>query len=258
MGCRLTILRSARRPLPIGRDKVAAAAARTDLTDEDVRLTRRGSRSLRWRSRIRSFIPLLVFFLVALSCGVGQRHWPLAGGPPAGDALAGSGEVRAFLSYFFLPGTELRGKPPEALSLGEGMALQSTGDDLCADALCNGTREYFLEFTPNFLFATRGGRRVVVGADPDAFVDLCALRTARCHRLRGTGTDGEILGTFWLSNASFVVYGIESGEGFVEVYDLQTGTRTKQVADRDRARLGADRDAFLLARYGSDPRLQTE
>lgn len=224
--------------------------------EEDVRLARSNSRRLLWRSRVKSGIPLLVFFLVALAYGFGQRHCSSTGKPAAGDALAGSGEIRAFLSHFFVSGTELREEPPEALSLGEGTALSSTGDDVCGDALCNRTRECFLEFTPNFLFATRGGRKVVVGADPDAFVDLCRLRTARCHRVRQTGTDGDILGTFWSSDTSFVVYGVESGEGFVEVFDLLAGTRTKHVADRDRARPGADRDAFVIDRYGGVPRLQ--
>lgn len=210
-----------------------------------------------WRTRIKGFIPPLLIGLVALAYGFGSRHGLSCGGPRAGDALADSSEVRAFLSHFFVPGTALRGERPEALALGAGMELLSAGDDVCADGLCNVTREYFLEFTPNFLFETRGGRKVVVGADPDAFVDLCELREARCHRVRGTGTNGDILGTFWLSRASFVVYGIESGAGFVEVFDLQARTRTTWVVDRDRRRPGADCDEFVIARYAGLARLHS-
>lgn len=226
--------------------------------EEDVRLARSSSRALLWRSRIKGFSPVLVMILISLAYGFGERHCSSDGGSSAGNALAGSAEVGAFLRHFFLSGTKLRGKPPEALALGEGMALQAPPSGVCTEVPCNGTGDYFLEFTPSFLFATRGGRKVVVGADPDAFVDLCGLRTARCHRIRGTGTEGDILGTFWLSDGSFAVYGIESGEGFVEVYDLEAKTRMKYVADRDRALPRADRDAFVLARYGSDLRLQAE
>jgi hypothetical protein len=226
--------------------------------EKDVRLARSSSNGLLWRSRIKGFIPILVLSLISLAYGFRLRHCASPGGPSAGIDLADAGEVRTFLGHFFLPGTTLRAKPADALSLGEGMALKGAADDACSDALCNGTREYFLEYTPNFLFSVRGGRKVVVGADPDAFVDLCGLRTARCHRVRVTGTDGDILGVFWSSDTSFVVYGIESGEGFVEVYDLEARTRATYVADRDRLLPEADRDAFVRARYGTDPRLKTE
>ncbi len=201
--------------------------------EEAVRIARSTSRRMPWRTRIKGFIPPLLIGLVALAYGFGSRHGLSCGGPRAGDALADSSEVRAFLSHFFVPGTALRGERPEALALGAGMELLSAGDDVCADGLCNVTREYFLEFTPNFLFETRGGRKVVVGADPDAFVDLCELREARCHRVRGTGTNGDILGTFWLSRASFVVYGIESGAGFVEVFE-SPGADSDDVGRRPR------------------------
>lgn len=223
---------------------------------ETVRIARSSSRRLLWGSRVKGFIPPLIIGLVALAYGYGSRHGLSCERPRAGDVLAGSVEVGSFLSHFFMPGTQLRGERPEELSLGEGMELLSTGEDVCSDGLCNETRDYFLEFTPNFLFQTRGGRKVVVGADPDAFVDLCEPRQARCHRVRATGTDGDILGTFWLAGESFVVYGLESGAGFVEVFDLRARTRTTWVADRDRARPGADRDEFVIARYGGVAGLQ--
>ncbi|MGB8931262.1 MAG: hypothetical protein WCC48_08450 [Anaeromyxobacteraceae bacterium] len=224
--------------------------------EETASIARSTSKRMLRRSRVNGFIPPLLIGFVALAYGFGSRHGLSCDRPRAGDVVAGSGEVRDFLGHFFLPGTALRGEPPEALSLGEGMELLSTGADPCSSGRCNETREYLLEFTPSFLIATRGGRKVVVGADPDAFVDLCDLREARCHRVRGTGTDGDILGTTWVSDASFVVYGIEAGEGFVEVFDLKARTLTTYVADHDRMKPGADRDGFVIARYAGVAGLQ--
>lgn len=164
--------------------------------------------------------------------------------------LVNNGEVRAFLNHFFAPGSSLQKEKTEALLFGDGIGFVSTGVEMCtSDSPCNRTKEYFLEFTPNFLFETRNGRKIV-WADPDAFVDLCDIRKLKCYRLRSTGTDGSIYGTCWVTDFAFVVYGIEYDAGFVEVFDIKARTKTSYTIDKARRKADADRDAFLIVRYG--------
>jgi WD40 repeat protein len=112
-------------------------------------------------------------------------------------------------------------------------------------------------FTPNFIFETINGRIIVSGADPDAFVDLYDIKKKKVYRVRETGTEGSIYGTFWLSDISFVVYGMESDETFVEVYDIKTKTKKSYTIDKSKRKPDADLDAFLIAKYGQTESYQS-
>ena len=166
--------------------------------------------------------------------------------------IAHNAEFKAFVTYFFIPGSTIVKNGTEGFSLSDQYAesLLSTDDICSSDSPCNKTKEYSLAFTPNFLFETINGRTIVSGADPDAFVDLCDIRRKKVYRVRETGTEGSIYGIFWLSDFAFVVYGMESDETFVEVYDIKTKTKTSYTIDKSKRKPGADLDAFLITKYG--------
>ncbi len=168
------------------------------------------------------------------------------------DAVVNNAEVKAFVTYFFVPGASLLKNRTENYSLYDQTAqnLLSNADMCSPDSPCNRTKEFFLAFTPNFLFETVNGRTIVSGADPDAFVDVCDIKEKKVYRVRQTGTEGSIYGTFWLSDFSFVVYGMESDEAFVEVYDIKSKTKTSYSIDKAKRKRNADLDAFLIAKYG--------
>jgi len=185
---------------------------------------------------------LFLICLVLFSCTKKTRE----------DAIAGSAQVKAFMTYFFVPGSTLLKKTTEVFSLQDQYAqsLLSTDDICSSESPCNRTKDFSLAFTPNFLLETINGRTIVSEADPDAFVDLCDIRGKKVYRVHQTGTEGSIYGTFWLSDFSFVVYGMESDEAFVDVFDISAKTRTSYTIDKAKRKPGADLDAFLIAKYG--------
>ncbi len=169
------------------------------------------------------------------------------------DAIADNAEIRAFVDYFFVPGSALLKQEAGLFSLHDQAAqnLLSVADMCSLDSPCNKTREYSLQFTPNFLFETVSGRTILTGADPDAFVDVCDIKGKKVYRVRQTGTEGSIYGTFWLSDFSFVVYGMESNEAFIEVYDIKAKTIASYAIDRAIRKRDAVPDSFLIAKYGN-------
>ncbi len=198
---------------------------------------------------LRTLIPFLIC-LVLFSCTKKTHE----------DAIANNAEIRAFVNYFFVPGTTLLKKHTENFSL-QAQAAQSllSSDDICSPVSpCNRTKDYFLAFTPNFLFETVNGRTTVSGADPDAFVDVCDIKGKKVHRVRQTGTEGSIYGTFWLSDFSFVVYGMESDEAFVEVYDIKAKTKSNYTIDKAKRKRDADSDSFLIDKYGPLENFQSQ
>jgi len=166
--------------------------------------------------------------------------------------FAKNAEIKAFVTYFFVPGTSLLKNRTEGFSLQDqaSQSLLSDGDVCSPDTPCNKTKDYFLSFTPNFLFETVNDRTVVSGADPDAFVEVCNVKGEKVYRVRQTGTEGSIYGTFWLSDFSFVIYGMESDEGFVEVYDIKAKTKTSYTVDKAQRKRDADLDSYLITKYG--------
>ncbi len=192
-------------------------------------------------NKLRTLLPVIVFLLL-FSC-VKKTHE---------EAIVSNAEIKAFVTYFFVPGASLLKNRTEDFSLHDQAAqnLLSNTDMCSPDSPCNRTKEYFLAFTPNFLFETVNGRIIVSGADPDAFVDVCDIKGKKVYRVRQTGTEGSIYGTFWFSDFSFVVYGMESDDAFVEVYDIKAKTKTNYTIDKARRKSGADLDAFLIAKYG--------
>lgn len=172
------------------------------------------------------------------------------------DAISNSAEIKAFVTYFFVPGSALLKNETEDFLLQDRYAenLTSTGNICSSDSPCNTTKDYFLELTPNFLFETTNGRTIVSEADPDAFVDLVDIKGKKIYRVRGTGTDGSIYGTFWLSDFAFAVYGMESDEGFVDVFDIKAKTITSYSIDKAKRKPDVDLDAFLIAKYGHEIR----
>lgn len=176
------------------------------------------------------------------------------------DVIANNAEIKAFVSYFFVPDSTIVKDGTEGFSLSDQCAesLLNTEDVCSSGSPCNRTKEYSLVFTPNFLFETINGRTIVSGADPDAFVDLCDIRQKKVYRVRETGTEGSIYGTFWLSDFSFVVYGMESDETFVEVYDIKTKTKTNYTIDKLKRKPNADVDAFLIAKYGESESFRSQ
>jgi hypothetical protein len=198
---------------------------------------------------LRTLLPLLIC-LALFSCTKKTRE----------DAIATNAEIKAFVNYFFVPYSTLFKKRTEVFSL-QDQAAQSLlrAADLCSpDTPCNRTKDYFLAFTPNFLFEAINGRIIMLGADPDAFVDVCDIGEEKVYRVRQTGTEGSIYGTFWLSDFSFVVYGMESDEVFVDVYDIKSKTKTSYAIDRAKRKRDADPDAFLIAKYGQMEKFQSQ
>jgi hypothetical protein len=198
---------------------------------------------------LRTLLPFIIS-LVLFSC-VKKTHE---------DAIANNAEIKAFVTYFFVPGTSLLKKRTENFSL-QDQAAQGflSNADICSpDSPSNKTKDYSLAFTPNFLFETVNGRTIVSGADPDAFVDVCDIRGKKVYRVRQTGTEGSIYGTFWLSDLSFVVYGIEADEAFVDVYDIRSKTKTSYAIDKAKRKRDADVDSFLIAKYGKVKSYQSQ
>jgi hypothetical protein len=198
---------------------------------------------------LQTLLPFLIC-LVLFSCTKKTRE----------DAIANHAEIKAFVNYFFVPGSTLLKKRTDVFSLQDQTAqlLLSTTDICSSDSPCNNTKDYFLAFTPNFLFETINSRIIVSGADPDAFVDVCDIRKKKAYRVRQTGTEGSIYGTFWLSDFSFVVYGMESDEAFVDVYDIKAKTSTSYTIDKAKRKRNADLDAFLIAKYGQAESFQSQ
>jgi hypothetical protein len=96
----------------------------------------------------------------------------------------------------------------------------------------------------------------VSGADPDAFVDICDIKGKKIYRVRQTGTEGSICGAFWLSDFAFVVYGMESDETFVEVYDIKEKKITNYTIDKTKRKRDAELGSFLIAKYGKMARFR--
>lgn len=174
------------------------------------------------------------------------------------DAIANNPEIKSFVTYFFVPSASLSKLGAESFSL-QDRAAQTllSATDICSpdnqsgmQFTCNKSQDYSLAFTPNFIFTTEDGRIIVSGADPDAFVDICDIKKKKVYRVRQTGTEGSVYGTFWLSDFSFVVYGIESDETFVEVYNIAAKTKTSYTIDKSKRKRDAAPDSFLLAKYG--------
>lgn len=190
---------------------------------------------------LRTLLPFLMCLLL-FSCTKKTRK----------DAIASNAEVKAFVTYFFVSGCTLLKNETQVFLLQERDAesLAITTDPCSPDSPCNKTKDYFLELTPNFLLETINGRTIVSEADPDAFVDLCDIKGKKVYRVRGTGTEGSIYGTFWLSDFAFVVYGMESDEGFVDVFDIKAKTKTSYSIDKAKRKPDADLNAFLIAKYG--------
>ena|GEM_PF-3918035 len=209
-----------------------------------------GIRSMHMNSKTLLTVMLFLICLVLFSCTRKTSE----------DVIADNAEVKTFVTYFFVPGSTLLKNATDVFLLQNQYAqsLVST-DDICfSDSPCNKTKDYFLKFTPNFLFEIINGRKIVTGADPDAFVDLRDIKGKKSYRVRATGTEGSIYGTFWLSDFSFVVYGIESDEAFVDVYDIKAKTKTSYTIDKTKRKPDADVDAFLIAKYGQVDSFQSE
>jgi hypothetical protein len=194
---------------------------------------------------LRTLLPFLIC-LVLFSCTKKTHE----------EAIADNAEIKAFVNYFFIPRSTLLKKRTEVLSLQDQAAqsLLSTVDICSSDSTGNRTKDYFLALTPNFLFETINGQKIVSGADPDAYVDVCDRREKKVYRVRQTGTEGSIYGTFWLSDFAFVVYGMESDEGFVDVFDIKAKTKISYSIDKARRKPNVDLDAFLIAKYGHEIR----
>lgn len=194
---------------------------------------------------LRTLLPFLIC-LVLFSCTKKTHE----------DAISNNAEIRAFVTYFFVPGSALLKSETVEFLLQDRYAenLASTSDICSSDRPCNKTKDYFLELTPNFLFETTNGRTIVSEAEPDAFVDLCHIKGKKVYRVRGTGTEGSIYGTFWLSDFAFVVYGMESDEGFVDVFDIKAKIKTSYLIEKAKRKTSADLDAFLIAKYGHEIR----
>jgi len=198
---------------------------------------------------LRTLMPFLIC-LVLFSCTKKTHE----------DAIANNAEIKAFVTYFFVSSTPLQKNRTEDFSL-QNQAAQSLliNVDMCSpDSPCNRTKDYSLAFTPNFLFETVNGRTIVSGADPDAFVDVCDIKGKKVYRVRQTGTEGSIYGTFWLSDFSFVIYGMESDEAFVEVYDINAKIKTNYTLDKTKRKRDADTDSFLIAKYGKVESFQSQ
>jgi hypothetical protein len=168
------------------------------------------------------------------------------------DSIVNNSEIKAFVAYFFVQGTSLTKNRTENFTLQDQSSqnLLSTADICSPGSPCNKANDYSLTFTPNFVFETVEGRTVILGADPDAFVDVCDLKGKKVYRVRQTGTEGSIYGTFWLSDYSFAVYGIEINEAFVEVYDIKAKIKTSFTIDKAKRKGNADSDSFFIAKYG--------
>lgn len=213
-------------------------------SDREVAITALLSRAVSLElklNKLRTLFPFIIGLLL-FSC-VKKTHE---------DAIVNNPEIKAFVTYFFVPGVSLLKNGTEDFSLQDQAAqnLLSNAAMCSPDNPCNRTKEYFLAFNPNFLFETVNGRTIVSGADPDAFVDVCDIKGKKVYRVRQTGTEGSIYGTFWLSDLSFVVYGMESDEAFVEVYDIKEKTKTSYAIDKAKRKSDADLDEFLIAKYG--------
>jgi len=176
------------------------------------------------------------------------------------DVIINNVEVKAFVNYLFAPGSTLIKNKTEDFLLQEEYALSflSTNMDICSsERPCNKSKESYLVFTPNFLFETENGRKKVTGADPDAFVDLFDIGKSKYYRVSATGTEGSIYGTFWLSDFSFVVYGMEFDAGFVDVFYITAKKKTSYTIDKAKRKHDADLDTFLIAKYGHVASLQS-
>ena len=164
----------------------------------------------------------------------------------------GNAEIKAFVSYFFVPGSTPVLRETELFELRDQAAQDLlSSDDICsANRPCNNTKEYFLEFTPNFIFETTHDETTIAEADPDSFVDLCDIKKKKYYRVIGTGTEGSIYGTYWLSDYSFIVYGMESNDGFIDIFDIKAKTRKSYVIDSAKRKTNADPAAFLMTKNG--------
>jgi hypothetical protein len=178
---------------------------------------------------LRTLLPFLIC-LVLFSCTKKTHE----------EAIADNAEIKAFVNYFFIPRSTLLKKRTEVLSLQDQAAqsLLSTVDICSSDSTGNRTKDYFLALTPNFLFETINGQKIVSGADPDAYVDVCDRREKKVYRVRQTGTEGSIYGTFWLS----------------DVFDIKAKTKISYSIDKARRKPNVDLDAFLIAKYGHEIR----
>jgi hypothetical protein len=169
--------------------------------------------------------------------------------------LANNAEIRTFLNYFFLPGSSLTKVSTEPISLKEPTGNFKSSGTCPPNRLCNPTKEYYLVFTPNFRFERENGKISVSEAGPDAFVDLFAVKQSAYYRLSQTGPMGSIYGAFWLSEFSFVDYGMGSSGGFIEVFDIKALSRTTYIVEKSKKKPSADLHLFLISKYGTRPEM---
>lgn len=164
-------------------------------------------------------------------------------------------KVKAFIQYFYMDESAMVFEKSESLDLLPlgSQANKTLLKDICSAAQknfqCNATKEYILDFTPDFSIEQKNGRNTITELSPDSFADLLDIKKSKWYRLDSRGSDGSIYETFWYSAYSFVIYGMDSDGGFLTLFNLKKKTRKIYSFREALKKQKADPDIFLLSLY---------
>jgi hypothetical protein len=182
---------------------------------------------------------LFVLYLVVFPCtGRGSE-----------DYIKTNPEINKFINYFFVPSRVIKQEQIEELIREPGQYIPDLSIQ-DAPNNCNKSKSYCLQYLPGFEIAIKKGRKVVKELEPDHFVDLLDLKAKKVQRVASIGMQGIIIGTNWVSEMAFAVYGFEEGEGFVTIIDLEKNKETYYSISKRFSKKGVSQDAFLIEKYG--------
>jgi len=167
------------------------------------------------------------------------------------DKISQHYQIKEFLNYFYFSDANVKLIKTENFSLQNYSSLGSFPIiDLCSlNKKCNEYKTYSIIFTPNFSIKKIKGISSISIESPDSFVDLIDIKNNLYYRMRQTGTEGMIYSTFWLSEMAFVVFGIESGKCFIEIFDLNENIKIYYTVNNSKIKPNANHNFYLINKY---------
>jgi hypothetical protein len=96
------------------------------------------------------------------------------------------------------------------------------GDDFeyAAAPLFNNSRSLYLDVEVPYRIVENGGEKSVEIIAPDSFVDLYDVGLEAICRAFSLGPEGAIHNVFWVTDASFLVVGVDEGEAYAVLGDV--------------------------------------
>lgn len=111
---------------------------------------------------------------------------------------------------------------------------------------CNRSKDYCISIDYNFEIVKRNGNRTIELLDPDSFIHLVDIKNKSVSQIFSMGSVGTLIGAFWSSEKSIILYGIESDNGFIIEIDLVTRQRIMYEIEKRYRRPNTLINKFIL------------